>query len=107
MLCYYLNFDDRTKVCFLNYEPSLFSKGKTSEKSGKKSERSETVDNTFWVVKFHSKMSVALSEFFTFFGPILVFMYKYMIWGIARPFAWENSTIDELKMPNFQFQALL
>ena len=47
LLCYYLNFDDRTKFCILNCEPSLLSKCKTSEKSGKKSERSETVDKTF------------------------------------------------------------
>ena len=53
-------------------------------------------------------MSVALSEFFTFLPFFsLVLMYKYMIWGIARPLAWENSTTDELKMPNFKFQALL
>ena len=40
----------------------ILSKCKTSGKSGKKSERSETEDNTFLnVVKFHSKMSVEVN----------------------------------------------
>ena len=33
-------------------------------------------------------------------GPIFILMYKYMIWGVARSLAQENSTIHEVKMPN-------